>query len=68
MKNKTKWIKFLTLVVMIAVLLVGCGKQETAAPAKPAAAATTADTVLITEAFHSLLYLPLYVARDTGFF
>ena len=68
MKNKTKWIKFLTLVVMIAVLLVGCGEQETAAPAKPAAAAATADTVLITEAFHSLLYLPLYVARDKGFF
>ncbi|MCK9262079.1 MAG: hypothetical protein M0P63_20255, partial [Azoarcus sp.] len=26
------------------------------------------DTILVTEAFHSLLYLPLYVAKHEGLF
>jgi NitT/TauT family transport system substrate-binding protein len=33
----------------------------------PAMAAEKPDTILVTEAFHSLLYLPLYVAKHVGF-
>jgi len=35
---------------------------------QPAIAKDAPDTVLVTEAFHSLLYLPLYVAKHEGLF
>ena len=68
MSKKTTWIKMFSMMMILALLLAGCGKQDApaAAPGKPAAASN--DKVLITEAFHSLLYLPLYVAREKGFF
>jgi len=35
---------------------------------QPAFATDKPDTILVTEAFHSLLYLPLYVAKHEGLF
>ena len=69
MMKKMNWLRIFVLMLVLSVALVGCGKKEATAPASPAKpAAAAGDQVLITEAFHSLLYLPLYVARDKGFF
>jgi NitT/TauT family transport system substrate-binding protein len=69
MMKKSNWLRIFVLTLVLSLVLVGCGKKEAAAPASPAKPAGAAgDQVLITEAFHSLLYLPLYVARDKGFF
>lgn len=40
----------------------------TALAHQPAVAADKMDTILVTEAFHSLLYLPVYVAKHEGHF
>lgn len=42
--------------------------EETNTSEPEAEASPEADTVLVAEAFHSLLYLPLYVAHHQGFF
>lgn len=44
-----------------AALFASCFFNASAADAKP-------DSVLVTEAFHSLLYLPVYVGKHQGFF
>ena len=44
-----------------AALFVTCSFSVLADDAKP-------DRVLVTEAFHSLLYLPVYVGKHQGFF
>ena len=58
--------RLLALAAAAALALSGCAGASQAAPA-----ATSEDgltTVRINQAFQSLLYLPLYVAEDQGFF
>jgi NitT/TauT family transport system substrate-binding protein len=61
---KTRLAALLAVLLAVSLLLGACGAKKDA----PTAAAPAGDTILVTEAFHSLLYLPLYVARDKGFF
>ncbi len=62
---KTRLAALLALLIAVSLLLGACGAKKEA-PAT--ASAPAGDTILVTEAFHSLLYLPLYVAKDKGFF
>jgi AbrB family looped-hinge helix DNA binding protein len=56
----------------IASLFAGTDQPDTepcpTPPAEPALGRARPDVVRIVEAFHSLLYLPLYIAHDVGFF
>ncbi|MBO0872862.1 MAG: ABC transporter substrate-binding protein [Pseudonocardia sp.] len=56
----------------IASLFAGTDQPDAepcaARPAELAPASARSDVVRIVEAFHSLLYLPLYIAHDVGFF
>lgn len=45
-----------------------CAALFTAGSVNASAADVKPDRVLVTEAFHSLLYLPVYVAKHQGFF
>ena len=59
-----KCLSLLLVLVMSALALTGCGGGGE----KKSGDAKKGDKILVTEAFHSLLYLPLYVANDKGFF
>ncbi|MGG1600511.1 ABC transporter substrate-binding protein [Paenibacillus naphthalenovorans] len=71
---------FLILILSILVAALGaCSSGNSASPAPSTNAAEAPDpaksdankemdTVLVTEAFHTLLYLPLYVANKEGLF
>lgn len=63
MKNKYKLL--MITVVILSMFVSACGSTKTA---EKATKGSEKDAVLVTEAFHSLLYLPLYVANEKGFF
>ncbi len=60
--------KLLGLILTSTLFLSACGNQAntpetTAVPA----AETKKDVIMVSEVFHNLLYLPLYVAKEKGF-
>ncbi|WP_072578286.1 ABC transporter substrate-binding protein [Bacillus weihaiensis] len=63
----------LVITSLFLLLLAGCSGGEGASSSSTESqssgeASTEMDTVLVTEAFHSLLYLPLYVGNKEGIF
>lgn len=69
-----KKIAFLaTMTVILTTLLSACGSNATT-PASGAGASnsggqanTQVDKIMVSEVYHNLLYLPLYVANNQGF-
>lgn len=61
-----KFNKVIALGLLSTTLLVSaCGGSS---DKKVSAPASKGDKIMVTEAFHSLLYLPLYVAKNEGYF
>jgi NitT/TauT family transport system substrate-binding protein len=60
---KKKYILITTILLLVSVIVTACGGKTAGKTGDKAP-----DKILVTEAFHTLLYLPLYVAKDKGFF
>lgn len=60
----------LSLLTIFSLILSACsgGASSTAPETSDKSGSNAPDDVLVTEAFHSLLYLPLYVGKSEGFF
>jgi len=59
-----------SMFAILALLLAACsgGSAATAPDASGGSTESKADDVLVAEAFHSLLYLPMYVGKSEGVF
>lgn len=61
-----------TMTMILTALLSACGGGNANKPAKGTTAAAgggeqKVDTIMVSEVYHNLLYLPLYVANNKGF-
>lgn len=63
--RKIKLIRGLGSLVAMTVLLSSCSTSTSASPSN---SSTAPKSVVVAQAFQSLLYLPLYVGIDKGFF
>jgi len=57
---RTNALKWISLALILTLLLTACGGKESASEAKK-------DVIMVSEVYHNLLYLPLYVANEKGF-
>lgn len=66
----SKFFKLFLLPIFVAAALGGCGKSDepNSATQAPKAVAPQKEKVTIAQFGHVFLYLPLYVAKDKGFF
>ncbi|WP_141499855.1 ABC transporter substrate-binding protein [Paenibacillus luteus] len=58
--------KLMGLLLISTLFLSACG-TESATPDVEAASDTKKDVIMVSEVYHNLLYLPLYVAKEKGF-
>lgn len=66
MSLQPKPLRTVALGATTVLFAAGCGSAAPASP--PTSAAAGPHTVVVAQAFQSLLYLPLYVGMDKGFF
>lgn len=71
-------LKFVTLLILVMMVLSACGANNTnnqgansnsnwANAGSNAGEVVITDTITVSEVYHNLLYLPLYVANEKGF-
>lgn len=66
MMKKTA-MKLSGLILASSILLSACGGANTPKVAPAAANETKPDVIMVSEVYHNLLYLPLYVAQEKGY-
>ncbi len=59
MMNKKRFQLCMTAMILMLIVTACGGKQE--------AAQTKTDVIMVSEVYHNLLYLPLYVAKEKGY-